>query len=91
MIDGKIIDIAQFGTFNGAMECETASIHGKFEGELTCHERLAVRSTGCIKGKIRYRQLEVECGGEIIGDVQTLQACESASSNDPPSAGGQFP
>jgi cytoskeletal protein CcmA (bactofilin family) len=72
--DGKIIDIAQSGTFNGSVECETASIRGKFEGELTCHERLVVRSTGRIIGKIRYRQLEVERGGEISGDVQMLQS-----------------
>ncbi|MCC7046882.1 MAG: polymer-forming cytoskeletal protein, partial [Alphaproteobacteria bacterium] len=74
LTDGKIIDIAQSGTFNGAVECETASIRGKFDGELTCHERLVVRSTGRITGKIRYRQLEVERGGEICGDVQMLQS-----------------
>ena len=73
LTDGKIIDIAQSGTFNGAVECETASIRGKFEGDLTCNERLVVRSTGRIIGKIRYRQLEVERGGEISGDVQMIQ------------------
>jgi len=73
LTDGKIIDIAQSGTFHGAVECETASIRGKFEGDLTCNERLVVRSTGRITGKIRYRQLEVERGGEISGDVQMIQ------------------
>jgi cytoskeletal protein CcmA (bactofilin family) len=84
LTDGKIIDIAQSGTFNGAVECETASIRGKFEGELTCHERLVVRSTGRITGKIRYRQLEVERGGEICGDVQMLQSNAERSSTVTP-------
>ncbi len=78
LTDGKIIDIAQSGTFNGAVECETASIRGKFEGDLTCNERLVVRSTGRIIGKIRYRQLEVERGGEISGDVQMIQGGSAA-------------
>jgi cytoskeletal protein CcmA (bactofilin family) len=84
LTDGKIIDIAQSGTFNGAVDCETASIRGKFEGELTCHERLVVRSTGRIVGKIRYRQLEVERGGEISGDVQMLQSSASSTSTVTP-------
>ncbi|MBL8703602.1 MAG: polymer-forming cytoskeletal protein [Rhodospirillales bacterium] len=84
LTDGKIIDIAQSGTFNGAVECETASIRGKFEGDLTCTERLVVRSTGRIIGKIRYRQLEVERGGEISGDVQMLQGGAAAQATVTP-------
>jgi cytoskeletal protein CcmA (bactofilin family) len=82
--DGKIIDIAQSGTFTGSVECETASVRGKFEGDLTCHERLVVRSTGRIIGKIRYRQLEVERGGEISGDVQMLQSTSQGGSTVTP-------
>jgi cytoskeletal protein CcmA (bactofilin family) len=82
--DGKIIDIAQSGTFTGSVECETASVRGKFEGELTCHDRLVVRSTGRIIGKIRYRQLEVERGGEISGDVQMLQGAAQGGSTVTP-------
>jgi cytoskeletal protein CcmA (bactofilin family) len=84
LTDGKIIDIAQSGTFNGAVECETASIRGKFEGDLTCTERLVVRSTGRIIGKIRYRQLEVERGGELSGDVQMIQGGSAAQATVTP-------
>lgn len=70
--DGKVIDIAEAGTFRGAVECETAMIRGRFDGELTCHDKLIVRATGRVLGKVRYAQLEVERGGEISGDVQML-------------------
>jgi cytoskeletal protein CcmA (bactofilin family) len=72
--DGKMIDIAESGNFRGNEECETATIRGKFEGQLVCRDRLVVRSTGRVTGKIRYHQLEVERGGEVNGDVQTIQA-----------------
>ena len=82
--DGKVVEIAQSGTFNGALECETASIRGKFEGDLTCHERLVVRANGRVIGKIRYRQLEVERGGEISGDVQMLQSAGQSGASITP-------
>ena len=77
--DGKMIDIAESGNFRGNEECETATIRGKFEGQLVCRDRLVVRSTGRVTGKIRYHQLEVERGGEVNGDVQTIQAKEGGS------------
>jgi len=72
--DGKMVDIAETGTFRGSVECETAQIRGRFDGDLTCNERLVVHSTGKVVGKVRYRQLEVERGGEISGDMQTIGA-----------------
>ncbi|MGQ0677643.1 MAG: bactofilin family protein [Rhodospirillales bacterium] len=75
--DGKLIDIAESGNFRGNAECDTATIRGKFEGELTCRDRLVVRSTGRVIGKLRYHQLEVERGGEISGEVQMLRGDES--------------
>lgn len=83
LTDGKLIDIAESGNFRGNAECETATIRGKFDGELTCHDRLVVRSTGRVTGKIRYYQLEVERGGEISGDVQMIQAKEGHGSVTP--------
>ncbi len=72
LADGKVVDIAETGTFRGSVECETAQIRGRFDGDLTCNERLVVHSTGRVVGKVRYRQLEVERGGEISGDMQTI-------------------
>jgi len=74
LADGKMVDIAESGTFRGSVECETAQIRGRFDGDLTCNERLVVHSTGRVVGKVRYRQLEVERGGEISGDMQTIQS-----------------
>ena len=33
-------------------------------------KRLYIRATGKVTGTVRYGQLEVECGGQISGDVQ---------------------
>ncbi len=68
--DCQAIEIGETGLFKGAAEVRDADIRGRFEGKLTVHGRLMVRSAGKISGELRYGQLEVECGGQIIGQVE---------------------
>ena len=75
--DCREIEIADSGTFKGEAEIETADISGTFEGSLTAQKLLIVRATGRITGKVRFGQLEIERGGEIIGDVQVYSPVES--------------
>jgi cytoskeletal protein CcmA (bactofilin family) len=64
------IDIAESGLFKGEAAIEEASISGRFEGNLTVRKRLLIRATGRVSGTIRYGQIEIECGGQISGDIQ---------------------
>ncbi len=69
--DTRSIEISQTGTFKGTAEIEDADIRGTFEGELSVKNRLFIRATGKVIGKIRYGQIEVECGGQLSGTVET--------------------
>ena len=73
------IDIAESGLFKGSASIEEAEIRGRFEGTLTVRKRLLIRATGKVTGTIRYGQIEIECGGQVSGDVQVMQSSESAS------------
>jgi cytoskeletal protein CcmA (bactofilin family) len=64
------VEIAETGLLKGTAAIEEAEIRGRFEGTLTVRKRLFVRATGKVTGLVRYGQLEVECGGQISGDVQ---------------------
>lgn len=70
--DCRAIDIAQSGEFKGSAEIESADISGRFDGDLIVRQRLTIRATGKILGKIRYGQLEVERGGVISGTLEAL-------------------
>ncbi len=72
MRDCHEIEITETGSFKGAAEIEFADISGSFEGTLIARELLIVRGTGRITGSVRFGQLEIERGGEIIGDVQAF-------------------
>lgn len=66
----RTLEIARAGTFRGDAEISVADIAGHFEGALTVIDRLILRSTGRIMGTIRYREIEIERGGQIAGTVE---------------------
>ena len=72
------IEITETGTFKGEAEIEIAEISGVFEGDICVHNHLVVRSTGRVTGKIRVKQLEVERGGEISGEIKIIPDTEGA-------------
>jgi cytoskeletal protein CcmA (bactofilin family) len=70
----RAIEITESGRFtNGKAEVEEAEISGIYEGDLTVRNRLLIRSTGQVKGTVRYGEIEVERGGRISGTVSMLE------------------
>lgn len=72
LADCREIEISDGGAYKGAAEIETAEIAGLFEGDMTVRNRLIIRNTGIVRGKIRYGMIEIQPGGLISGDVQEL-------------------
>ncbi len=64
------VDIAESGLFKGSATIDDADVRGRFEGNLVVRKRLLIRTTGRVSGTIRYGQIEIECGGQISGDIQ---------------------
>ncbi len=72
------IDIAESGLFKGSAAIEEAEVRGRFEGNLTVRKRLLIKASGRVSGTIRYGQIEIECGGQISGDIQAQPGAEHA-------------
>jgi cytoskeletal protein CcmA (bactofilin family) len=72
------VEIAETGLFKGSASIEEAEVRGRFEGNLTVRKRLLIKSSGRVTGTIRYGQIEIECGGQISGDIQAQAAGEGA-------------
>jgi cytoskeletal protein CcmA (bactofilin family) len=71
------IVIADSGLFKGSASIDDAEIRGRFEGNLVVRKRLLIKSSGRVSGAIRYGQIEIECGGQISGDIQAQALAES--------------
>lgn len=57
------------GKYLGVAQIDEAEIEGTLDGTLTVRGRLFLRSKGRVSGTLSYGQLEVECGGEIAGQI----------------------
>mgnify|MGYP002640556313 FL=1 len=71
-LEGKMLEVASGGTFNGTATVESAEIHGDYEGTLTIAGLLRIHGTGRVSGKVRYGKIEVQSGGEISGDIASV-------------------
>lgn len=79
--DVHTVEIAETGSFKGSAQIEDAEISGLFEGDLIVRNRLIIYSTGKVRGKITYGEIEIERGGELTGEIKTGGATATASSD----------
>jgi cytoskeletal protein CcmA (bactofilin family) len=88
-IDGRMMQIAQHGSFTGTAGIDFAEIHGGCSGDLTVRKCLTIHGTGRVTGKIRYGTLVIEEGGELDGDIKKLGEDENGLRFQHVSPGGQ--
>jgi cytoskeletal protein CcmA (bactofilin family) len=77
LTDARLIEVAEGGYFKGDAHVEEAVISGRFDGELVAHGKLTVRAGGRVTGTIRYADVVIESGGEIAGEMNTLEPDEA--------------
>ena len=84
--DARIIEVSQGGCFKGNADVDEASISGKFIGTLVAKDLLTIRKGGHVEGSIRYGRIIIEAGGEITGDMASLEDQKNEPENPEKSA-----
>ena len=82
----RTLQIGATGVFRGKAEVVEADIAGRFEGEIATRERLAVRGTGRVAGKIRYGQITIDAGGQVSGEITGLEAAATLPAGAAPAS-----
>ena len=83
LTDSRSLEISEHGSFKGNARVELCEVAGHFQGELTVNDTLVVKASGRIEGKLRYREMEVERGGKIVGSTEQLgSGSDSGSTSD---------
>jgi cytoskeletal protein CcmA (bactofilin family) len=95
MNGARLLQVGGTGLFTGTADVADADVAGRFDGDLTVRERLTIRATGLVRGRIRYGQIVIEAGGELTGDVGMLDGQvrvpldeEGARDDAPPATAG---
>jgi len=71
-IECRSIDVRASGVVTGEATVDTATIMGRFDGNLVVTGCLTIHSGGRISGSVRYGEIEIERGAEISGDIATV-------------------
>ena len=79
---GKMLEIAETGTFTGVVDIEQADIAGIFDGDLIVRGKLTIRPTANVTGTIHYGRLQVDTGAAINGSIAAIAVEEEKSYTD---------
>ena len=82
-LDSRVLEINEHGVFQGTIAVDQATIHGRFEGELTVRKQLTIEGTGKVSGKIRYAKITIKEGAELAGEVAVLDKSQAGISVTP--------
>lgn len=90
--DVVTMHITSNGTFDGKANVQDAVIEGQLSGELTVHGILTISSGGTVSGTINYKQLRIEEGGEISGNIikNAITNKKQQNASEKPSLKAQF-
>jgi len=96
LVDGELegtvanvewFSLARDGRFTGDADVVYADLSGEVDGNINCRQKLIVRSTARVTGKLSACVLEVHPGALISGTVDSYGPRPQASTPGNPSAG----
>lgn len=67
-----LLVVSEKGSIKGKVVTHDAVVNGSISGELTVQHFLELQSKARLSGKISYRQLQMECGASMEGQLQRL-------------------
>ena len=82
-INGDIVIIAREGAVYANTKAARMTVGGKYEGELLVSEEMIVLQTGNCSGKIVCRNLIVEVGGVLNGEIACVLPAEEMNVKKP--------
>jgi len=69
LLDAKTLEIQSDGVISGNTNVGGVKVFGKLNSELTCSNLLTIESSGEVKGKLKYGEIEIARGGRVIGNM----------------------
>jgi cytoskeletal protein CcmA (bactofilin family) len=66
------LTVGRTGKIEGKIDCQIADIAGHVKDDLYVHELLVIRATATLSGNIFYKDIEIEKGAKISGQLNAL-------------------
>jgi cytoskeletal protein CcmA (bactofilin family) len=69
-LDGRVLTLAQGSHVVGEISAGTVVVSGKVEGTIEAEQRLDIKSTAVVDGKLSTARLVVADGSQLVTDVE---------------------
>ena len=66
------LTVGNTGKIEGKINCQIADIAGHVKDDLHVHELLTLRSSSNISGNIFYKEIDIEKGAKVTGQLSML-------------------
>jgi len=74
----SLLVLSARGVIEGSVRCGDAVINGTVTGDLDVEHRLELQSDARVCGTIRYRQLQMDVGATVQGQLMRVEAAAPA-------------
>lgn len=78
---GSLLVLSDKGSIEGRVRCHDAVINGRVDGDLEVEHFLELQSSARVSGTIRYRQLQMEVGATVCGQLLAVGPVEAPTSS----------
>jgi cytoskeletal protein CcmA (bactofilin family) len=78
---GSLLVLSDKGRIEGSVRCADAVINGAIVGDLDVENFLELQSNAVVTGTIRYRQLKMDVGAAVQGQLAKLAPTQSGAAN----------
>jgi len=77
----SLLVLSSTGCIEGSVRCGDAVINGRVTGDLEVAHRLELQPEARVCGTIRYRQLQMDVGAAVTGQLACMADAEAAAGN----------
>ena len=74
--------IGQTGRVTGTIKADRVDVKGELNKDISSRQLLIVRSTGKVNGTLEYGEIEIERGGQFMGQMTQHEANQVKSTAD---------
>lgn len=72
-ISGEItcneLEVGANGNIRGKVQAQGIEVHGRLENDINCKGLMKIHKTGKVSGKLSYSEIDIERGGQFVGDM----------------------
>ena len=76
------LHIGTQGSVSGSIDAHTIDVHGVLAQHVVCHQHIMIHRDGSVSGKLDYAEIEIERGGQFMGQMTQHEANQVKSTAD---------